>query len=290
MITLHNENWNLQIGECGAELQSWKEKESGTEYIWQGDPKIWSGHAPLLFPIVGRQKDDLCDYGDGTEYPMKSHGFARNQVFRVTESASDRVRMVLRDNEETRKCYPFFFELISDYRLTGDTLTVCRTVRNLSECELPFLLGEHFGFCVPLSQGECYTDYFVEFEKSESAPCWPLNADHYMDRPQPYLHHQTQLELDPHMFDGDARIFTSFQSRSVCLRSRKGTRGVRVEFPSHTSLGLWAKPCAPYLCIEPWTGHDSYAGDSHLFSEKEDVIKLAPGQERSLECKITLFR
>ena len=36
----------------GAELLSIR--KDGNEYVWQGDPKFWGRHAPVLFPLVGK--------------------------------------------------------------------------------------------------------------------------------------------------------------------------------------------------------------------------------------------
>lgn len=288
MPELQNDMWKVGVSELGAELQSMVNRAENREYIWIGDPEIWSGHAPLLFPIVGRQKDDLCDFGDGREYPMKAHGFARKSVFDIVEQTQTRLVLRLRDNEETRACYPFAFSLTSVFVLEGNTLTVSRTVCNEGDSPMPFLIGEHFGFSVPLDDSLAYEDYQVIFEHPENQPCWPLNENHYIDKPVPYLNGKG-LPLDRHMFDGDARIFKDPVSRSVTLCSDRGVHGVTVDFPSYTSLGLWAKPCAPYLCIEPWVGHDSRQSDDHLFSHKDAVVVLGPHEAKTFTCIIKPF-
>lgn len=52
LIHIQNENVSAEINTLGAELVSFK-GDDGFEHIWQGDPKYWGGHAPVLFPIVG---------------------------------------------------------------------------------------------------------------------------------------------------------------------------------------------------------------------------------------------
>jgi galactose mutarotase-like enzyme len=66
----------------GAELCSLKDAQ-GAELIWQAGA-AWPRHAPLLFPIVGRLKNDALRHR-GKTYPMTQHGFARDQVFEWTE-------------------------------------------------------------------------------------------------------------------------------------------------------------------------------------------------------------
>lgn len=58
MTTIENQQLIARFNTKGAELISLKSKESAIEYIWQGNPEYWARHAPVLFPIVGRLKDD----------------------------------------------------------------------------------------------------------------------------------------------------------------------------------------------------------------------------------------
>ncbi|MCF6222475.1 MAG: hypothetical protein L3J34_01975 [Flavobacteriaceae bacterium] len=47
-----------------------------------------------------------------------------------------------------------------------------------------------------------------------------------------------------------------------------------MEFGDFPYLGIWAKPNAPYVCIEPWLGiADSIDADREL-THKEGLIKL----------------
>lgn len=77
MITLENEKLRLKMNLTGAELTSVFNKKNKTEYLWQADPQFWGRHAPVLFPVVGRLKDDTFTY-QGQSYSLGQHGFARN--------------------------------------------------------------------------------------------------------------------------------------------------------------------------------------------------------------------
>ena len=44
---------HVEVDELGAQLHSLRRRKDGYEYLWQGDPAIWPGQAPILFPIVG---------------------------------------------------------------------------------------------------------------------------------------------------------------------------------------------------------------------------------------------
>ncbi|MGC3011491.1 aldose 1-epimerase family protein, partial [Enterococcus faecalis] len=61
-VQIENEFLIATYAEEGAELVSLQSKETGIEYIWQGKPEFWARHAPVLFPIVGRQKEVTDKY------------------------------------------------------------------------------------------------------------------------------------------------------------------------------------------------------------------------------------
>jgi galactose mutarotase-like enzyme len=80
--TIENDFLKVVIAEEGAELQSIILKKTGKEHLWQGDATFWPRRAPLLFPIVGRLKNDTMTF-KGKEYNMPQHGFARDLHFSV---------------------------------------------------------------------------------------------------------------------------------------------------------------------------------------------------------------
>jgi len=51
-VTIQTGRMKAVIRDQGAELISLQYE--GREYLWNGDPAYWSGHAPNLFPFVGR--------------------------------------------------------------------------------------------------------------------------------------------------------------------------------------------------------------------------------------------
>src|SRR5271157_1885475 len=93
-----------EIKAAGAELCSLR-REGGPELLWQAAP-IWPRHAPNLFPIVGRLKDDRLRHR-GREYRLTQHGFARDRRFAWAETSGASCRLVLEDDAATRAIYPF---------------------------------------------------------------------------------------------------------------------------------------------------------------------------------------
>ena len=74
---IKNEHIKVKIKSFGAELNSLQKIDEDLEYIWQGDSKYWNRHSPILFPIVGRLKNDSYFYKN-QKYNMSQHGFARD--------------------------------------------------------------------------------------------------------------------------------------------------------------------------------------------------------------------
>lgn len=108
-VTITSGNLAARIDPLGAELVSLRDAQ-GRELMTAADPEHWTGHAPLLFPIVGRLNGDVLRL-DGRYYPMKQHGFARRLDWEVLGAGKDGVTLVLRDSAATRAAYPFAFEL-----------------------------------------------------------------------------------------------------------------------------------------------------------------------------------
>ncbi|GAA6204290.1 MULTISPECIES: hypothetical protein [Thalassotalea] len=69
VYTLSNNLLTCQINERGAELNSLVSTTHHQEYIWQADPAIWAGSAPILFPVVGRLNEGEYRY-QGKDYAI----------------------------------------------------------------------------------------------------------------------------------------------------------------------------------------------------------------------------
>lgn len=134
-IGIASDQLTARINPLGAELSSLADA-AGRELMTDADPAYWSGHAPLLFPIVGRLNGDVLRL-DGREYPMKQHGFARRMPWDVVGASSDAVTFRLISGAETRAAYPFDFELAVRYAVEGGTLSVVVRAANTGETPLP---------------------------------------------------------------------------------------------------------------------------------------------------------
>lgn len=276
--TIENAFLSVTVAERGAELLSIRTAD-GTEYLWQGDPAYWPDRAPTLFPFIGRLTQSRCRCY-GVEYPMGIHGFAAQSPFTLSEISSSHMTLELASSSETLAQYPFAFLLRITYRLEKNRLQVSYGIENRGERMMPFAIGGHPGFRVPLMEDEAFTDYMLEF----SQRCQPdrvgfTPAVYLSGQDAPYpLEEDCRIRLRHDLFDEDAIILKNMD-RQITLRSVKTGRGVTVSYPQMPYLGIWHMPNtdAPYVCIEPWTSLPSRQDIIEEFTCKSDMIQLEPG-------------
>lgn len=285
-VSIASESLTAKISPLGAELHALVDSE-GRQFMTDADPAFWSGHAPVLFPIVGRLNHDRFRL-DGVEYEMPKHGFARRSQFAVVESDAASVTFRLTDSETTRLHYPFAFALEMAFAVQGQTLSMTATVRNTGDVALPASFGFHPAFAWPLPYGGTKEEYQVQFEHDEPGVLKAISVDGLIaadERPTPVAGNILHLKDD--LFTDDALVWDHLASRRVHY-GVAGRPGLDVSFPDTKKLGIWMKPGARYLCIEPWAGiadPDGYDGD---FRQKPGVFELAPGAERAFRMNVTV--
>lgn len=274
MQTIKYENTTVTIDEMGAELKSFKYMNK--EIIWQSNPDIWSGSAPILFPFVGRLKNGKYSY-NGKEYILKKHGFAKNCTFNIETKTKNSISFTLESSEETKVIYPFDFLFRVKFFLKENILDVEYDVKNRSQDSMYFSLGSHPGIALPL-ENTTLDDYYIEFNKNETLCPYKLVNELLKKQPEQYLKNENIIKLNEHIFDDDALIFSGVQSTDIFVKNNRTGRNVKVSIGDTPDLGIWAKPGAPYVCIEPWFGYDDLANATGKLEEKAGIVKLNPNK------------
>lgn len=283
-VTIRDGKLAVTIDTRGAELMSVRDEALDLEYIWQGDSAYWRDRAPFLFPIVGRLLDDQYVI-DGETRTIPMHGFARMMEFIVTEQTENSVTLELHENEKTLEWYPFAFTVKAVYTVSGGKLSVRHDITNHTDRDMPYSIGEHPGFNAPLLPGDQVGDFYLEFSQPEDALRWHLN-DEIIDMSEPYLN-GSRINVEYHTFDRGALIFKDLKSDFVTLRCKNHDHAVTVDLTQWRYLGIWAKPHAPYVCIEPWNGLASSLWSSHNIWEKEGILCLKAGDTVDYTLNIT---
>ena len=273
-IKLSNGAIAVAIAPRGAELQSLTDAE-GREWLWQADATFWGRHAPILFPIVGRAAGDHVTVG-GAEYPIGQHGFARDCDFEILACGPERAGFRLVADSETRRHYPFEFELDIRFEIAGTTLFQTVTVRNNGTVPMPASIGFHPGFQWPLPGASApQTGHVVIFEREEIADIRRLKEGGVDAAGRPTPVEGKVLPLDASLFLEDAVIFDALASRSLWFGA-PGSDGIRIDYPDLPFLGIWTKPGAPFLCIEPWQGHAAPLGFSGEMADMPGMVTVPP--------------
>jgi len=286
-LSLSSGDLTAEVDPLGAQLSTLRDR-AGHDLLWGGDPSVWAGRAPLLFPIVGALAGGRYRLGSAT-YTLPRHGFARVKRFDVVDASPDAATLRLKADEATLAVYPFRFELDVHFALDGATLSVTTSVRNRGDDDMPASIGYHPGFRWPLPFGRPRSSHFIEFAMDEPDPARRLNAAGLLTperHPTPISHRY--LKLEDALFQDDVIIFDQIRSRHVTYGAEDGPR-IRLSFPDAQYLGIWTKPRAPFICMEPWHGIADPEGFTGDFRTKLGVFTVAPGTAMSTQMTMTLL-
>jgi galactose mutarotase-like enzyme len=256
----------------GGECRRWA--IGGTDLLWPGDPAIWPGVAPILFPVVGWTRGGRVSVG-GKDYPLGLHGFAADLDFLVAEQGQGHARLVLEDSPQTRRLYPFAFRLQIEYRLLPAAMEVALLVENSGGGPMPYAVGLHPGFRWPLAGSKA--PHGIAFDAPERADV-PVIAPGglFSARTRPVPLQDRSLDLTPALFAEEALCFLNAASRKLLYDNGAG-QGLLLSMENFAHIALWGRPPAPFLAIEAWTGHgDPENFDGDLF-DKPSMIMLEAG-------------
>lgn len=264
-----NDKLSVSVKAHGAELSSVKSLDTGFEYLWQGNPDVWYGQSPVLFPIVGTLYQNKY-YVDGKEYEMFRHGIARKREFELKEQGENYFVLTQKYNEDTLKVYPYRYIFDIEYRLDGKKLTVTHTIRNEGDGDMYFSIGAHPGF-------NCEIDDVLEFDTVEDEVINEMiNEDAVIIK----KHFPSPIDgkiftISKNIFDADAHVLSNLKSKTCTLKGKNLPGDVEFTFGDCPFLGLWAKPGAPYVCIEPWYGVNDFPEKTDDFSHKRAIQKIS---------------
>jgi len=286
VLTIASTGLSARIATFGSELQDLADGE-GRRLQWDGDPAVWSGRAPILFPIIGELAGGHYRL-DGRSYAMGRHGFARRSLFEVVSHDDGSAVLRLAANDETRKAYPFEFTLDVAFSLSAATLSVAATIANHGDAPMPASLGFHPAFRWPLPFGQPRAAHDIRFAQDEPAPIRGLDRNGLV-KPESFATpvDRDVLVLCDDLFVDDALIFDRVVSRRVTYGAAAGPR-IEVRFDDFPALGVWTKPGAGFVCIEPWQGIADPVGFQGEFRDKPGIVTMAAGGSRRFAMSIAL--
>lgn len=279
LTTISDGTLSATIDSLGAQLMSLRLGDG--EYLWQGDERYWARRAPVLFPIVGCLRDGRAKSARG-EVRLARHGIARLYEHAIVEKTPSSVTYELCATDETRAAYPFDFRLNMTYAIEGGRLVQSFSVTNTGSVDLPFTLGGHPAFNVPVpgEEGASFSDYELVFPEAwtASVPTIDPQGLHDFGHMHELFRDADRLRLTHELIERLLTVFfVDVPGRSVRLVGPAG-HGVEVAFDGFGYLGVWtASDEAPFVAIEPWVGCATAYDESDVFEEKRGTIVLAPG-------------
>ncbi len=250
----------------GAELCSLINNQK--EFIWSGNTAFWGKHSPILFPIVGRLKNDSFSINN-QQYQLSRHGFARDLEFEINSQTENCIVFSLVANAETILKYPFDFELQIKYELVNKKLNISYLVKNNSNEKMPFSIGAHPAFA--LSNG--FEKYSLTFSDDDLLEYYLLENGLISKETNKILLENKKLPLAYSTFEKDALVIKKLNSKSIIILDKKEPF-IKINFDGFPNLGIWTVQNADFICIEPWFGFsDTNTSNGNLF-EKEGIIIL----------------
>ena len=283
---IENEFFSIQITSLGAEIKRIFAKVWNRELLWvpEGETalNIWKRTSPILFPIVGKLKDDSYHL-KGKIYQMPQHGFARDKNFKILARESSVIEFVLEADQETFRLYPFCFELRVKYKLEGKKLITLYSVKNTDRQDIYFSIGSHPAFVT-----ERIEDYEIHFEKRESG--YFQLSDGLVNWENEYKLESDIIRPTKELFSSDALIFKDLKSQYIDLVDQKRQEVIRISGTDTPYLGIWAKDSVPFICIEPWYGvSDDKSHDKEL-EKKRGIQMLKMGESSDFSYTIELVK
>ena len=264
----------------GAELTSIK--FNGKEMLHQGE--IWNRHAPILFPIVGKLKNNETII-NGKTYHMGQHGFARDEEFVELEKNDVEHKYLLESNKETLKMFPFKFQLYVSYKVEGDSVITTYEVVNKDEKQMIFGIGGHPAYICDYSSGK----YSIEFQKQENnIKFLKLDNGLIMEKEAKNILENNCIKLNKESFIDDAIIVKNINSNKVYLKEND-KKILEFDFTGFPYLGIWAKIGAPFVCIEPWMNTADKVNTDGKLQSKGNIITLEPREKFKCSYKVLFF-
>jgi galactose mutarotase-like enzyme len=280
-IIIKSNKYSASISNIGAELFEFK--KDNINYIWTIDEHFWNKTSPVLFPIVGRLKNDSYSLY-GKEYKLQRHGFARDYEFKVITKTENEVVFSLQESQETLAVFPFEFELQIKYTLEENKLTISYKVINNSNKKMAFNIGAHPAFAM---NGD-FEKYTLQFNKDEKFETHHLENELFNGKTTLVESNNGKIPLNYSLFETDALVFKHIESNEVSIL-KENNPYLKINFDGFPFLGIWTKQNAPFLCIEPWQGYADLENGSGTIFEKSGIQTLVEKEAFSCSFRIEVF-
>lgn len=287
MYILENKELIIESKSSGAELTRIYSKKYNKEVLWNGDKKYWGRQSPILFPIVGRLKENKTLIEDKI-YNINQHGFARDMDFDLISIDKKSITYKLTSDERSKEIYPYNFNLFISYTIIDEKVKVTWKVENIDSQEIYFSIGGHPAFNI--SSPENLINYYIEFKCRKNVNKINLEGPYYGEIEE--IESLSILELNSGVFENDAIIYTNIDE--ISLKSSKEEFYINVNIKDFPLVGIWTpyykdtNSTAPFICIEPWYGLADSADSNKVYKNKKYINKLNIGENFEVSYNIEI--
>lgn len=279
-VCISSEKVNAIVGSFGAELCSIT--SGGEEYLWQAEPTVWKRHAPILFPFICNTASKKYTV-NGERYSLSNHGFARDSEFEVLYSRENEAGFRLKASEETKRIYPYDFELYVKYAVSDSRIGVSYIVKNTDSRDIFFFIGGHPAFNVP-----DFEDYYVQYEKPEHI------VREFGGKTEVIADNTDRVELNHGIFADDVFMKDKPNSSWIALVSRSEGTKVKLSFDNSGCIAVWSSyfedksltERAKFVCLEPWSSVPVYCESEEELTKMNRAIRLVSGDSYVFSYKI----
>lgn len=248
----------------------------------------FAGKAMVMWPATGRSLagDAAAVPGDaagwrwqGKRWPMPIHGFAKDQRWTVVSTPKKgevaSVTIALGDTPQTRELFPFSFRFLITYSLRGNRLSVRHRVTNLSKNPMPFSIGNHMTFALPLggegraSETRITADGRQRLQlDSYGRPAGVTTTALLLSAPLSALGSEAALPL----------LWSGFRDRPSVTLAQPSVGSIIITQQAAkptvdqvVAFNLWGNVDRGFFSPEPWYGRQNALAD-------QGVVRLPPNQ------------
>ncbi len=284
---IESEYIRAELSDRGAELKSLIDSETGIEYIWQGKRAIYPWSSMIMFPIVGKLKDNQFRLGR-KYFRLDKNGFAKDLKFEVKNHRKDSISFMITSDKDTRVSYPYDFSMVLHYKVYGPRLTLTAEIKNMGKKEMFYSFGFSPVINMPIHQ-EALDDYYIEFSHEEDRGAYFLdnelvNFSHVDDKR--YLVGK-RINLSEEIFQKGEMIFKDINTNTVTIKNRISEKAFEINFEQAPYISVWSQPGYPFIQLCPTYGVADAVDSDNDFYKKEGLLGL--DQEKSAKFEYSIF-
>ena len=238
VFQLDKNNYIKFCPERGGVITNWV--SDGKEILYFDEKRFMDktksirGGIPILFPICGKLNTSSSVFGKDF-LQLTQHGFARDLQWQYSLNENEKsLSLILNESKNTKKYYPFDFELKIEVFLKINCLEFEITIFNKTDNAMPINFGLHPYFNISDFKNLDFIDN-------------PLNCQNQ----EKNIISSTLDELKNINLGVDLLMYTSGRS---AFRDKIFKRQVTLNHPYPFDLGvIWSDPPRRMICLEPWT-------------------------------------